>query len=185
MFRFETSAVNGAERTRAQGVPRACRSTGHAGEVEWTPQMLVAIVVEPYTRLHEQVQEAAGPSKPFPNCSGRESSLVRLPAISSGGVEDGNSHQPLATRHSGSVRRVALGGRTVAGMGMSTFHSNPNCGDGTRRLGVPLLRGGALPYENRWVSRRLGSYTDRRRSPGWHRVPFPVMRPTSVRVGIE
>lgn len=185
MFRFETSAVNGAERTRAQGVPRACRSTGHAGEVEWTPQMLVAIVVEPYTRLHEQVQEAAGPSKPFPNCSGRESSLVRLPAISSGGVEDGNSHQPLATRHSDSVRRVALGGRTVAGMGMSTFHSNPNCGDGTRRLGVPLLRGGALPYENRWVSRRLGSYTDRRRSPGWHRVPFPVMRPTSVRVGIE
>ena len=177
--------MNGAERTRAQGVPRACRSTGHAGEVEWTPQMLVAIVVEPHTRLHEQVQEAAGPSKPFPNCSGRESSLVRLPAISSGGVEDGNSHQPLATRHSDSVRRVALGGRTVAGMGMSTFHSNPICGDGTRRLGVPLLRGGALPYENRWVSRRLGSYTDRRRSPGWHRVPFPVMRPTSVRVGIE
>ena len=177
--------MNGAERTRAQGVPRACRSTGHAGEVEWTPQMLVAIVVEPYTRLHEQVQEAAGPSKPFPNCSGRESSLVRLPAISSGGVEDGNSHQPLATRHSDSVRRVALGGRTVAGMGMSTFHSNPICGDGTRRLGVPLLRGGALPYENRWVSRRLGSYTDRRRSPGWHRVPSPVMRPMSVRAGIE
>ena len=146
---------------REQGGPRACRSTGRAGEVEWTPQMLVAIVVEPYTRLHEQVQEAAGPSKPFPNCSGRESSLVRLPAIRAGGTEDGNSHQSLATRHSDSVRRVALGGRTVAGMGMSTFHSNPICGDGARRLGVPQLRGGALPYENRWVSRRLGSYTDR------------------------
>ena len=185
MFRFETSAVNGAERTRAQGVPRACRSTGRAGEVEWTPQMLVAFVVEPYTRLHEQVQEAAGPSKPFPNCSGRESSLVRLPAISSGGVEDGNGHQPLATRHSDSVRRVAPGGTARAGMGMSMFHPKPIYGDDTCWLGVPLLRGGALPYENRWVSRRLGSYTDRRRSPGWHRVPSPVMRPTSVRVGIE
>ena len=114
--------------------------------------MLVAFVVEPYTRLHEQVQEAAGPSKPFPNCSGRESSLVRLPAISSGGVEDGNSHQPLATRHSDSVRRVALGGRAGAGMGMSMFHPKPIRGDGARRLGVPQLRGGALPYENRWVS---------------------------------
>lgn len=141
MFRFETSAVNGAERTRAQGVPRACRSTGRAGEVEWTPQMLVAFVVEPYTRLHEQVQEAAGPSKPFPNCSGRESSLVRLPAISSGGVEDGNSHQPLATRHSDSVRRVALGGRAGAGMGMSMFHPKPIRGDGARRLGVPPRSG--------------------------------------------
>lgn len=145
MFRCETSAVNGAERTRAQGVPRACRSTGRAGEVEWTPQMLVAFVVEPYTRLHEQVQEAAGPSKPFPNCSGRESSLVRLPAISSGGVEDGNSHQPLATRHSDSVRRVALGGRAGAGMGMSMFHPKPIRGDGARRLGVPPALGRSAP----------------------------------------
>lgn len=145
MVRFETSAVNGAERTRAQGVPRACRSTGRAGEVEWTPQMLVAFVVEPYTRLHEQVQEAAGPSKPFPNCSGRESSLVRLPAISSGGVEDGNSHQPLATRHSDSVRRVALGGRAGAGMGMSMFHPKPIRGDGARRLGVPPALGRSAP----------------------------------------
>ena len=107
--------------------------------------MLVAIVVEPYAGLHEQVQEAAGPSKPFPNCSGRESSLVRLPAISSGGVEDGNSHQPLATRHSDSVRRVALGGRAGAGLGMSMFHSNPICGDGARRLGVPPALGRSAP----------------------------------------
>lgn len=103
--------------------------------------MLVTIVVEPYTGLHEQVQEAAGPSKPFPNCSGRESSLVRLPAIRAGGVEDSNSHQPLATRHSDSVRRVALGGRAGAGMGMSMFHPKPIYGDDTCWLGVPLLRG--------------------------------------------
>ena len=156
-----------------EGGPRACRPTGRAGEVEWTPQMLVAIVVEPYTRLHEQVQEAAGPSKPFPNCSGRDSSLVRLPAIRAGGTEDGNSHQPLATRHSDSVWRVALGGRAGAGMGMSMFHPKPLYGDDTCWFGVPQFRGEALPYENRWVSRRLGSYTDRCTLPVGTGSPLP------------
>jgi len=66
--------------------------------------MLVAIVVEPYAGLHEQVQEAAGPSKPFPNCSGRESSLARLPAIRAGGTEDGNRHRSIATRRVGTER---------------------------------------------------------------------------------
>ena len=170
---------------REQEGPRACRSIERVGEVEWTPQILVAIVVEPYAGLHEQVQEAAGPSKPFPSCSGRKLSLDRLPAVRAGGTEDGNSHQPLATRHSDSVRRVALGGRAGAGMGMSMFHPKPIYGDDTCWLGVPLLRGGSLPYENRWVTGRPGSYTDRRRSPGWHRVPSPVMRPMSVWAGIE
>lgn len=130
---------------REIGGPRACRSTVRVGEVEWTPQMLVAIVVEPYAGLHEQVQEAAGPSKPFPNCSGRESSLVRLPAIRAGGTEDDNNHQLLATRHSDSVRRVALGGRAGAGMGVSMFHPKPIRGDGARRLGVPPALGRSAP----------------------------------------
>lgn len=130
---------------REIGGPRACRSTVRVGEVEWTPQMLVAIVVEPYAGLHEQVQEAAGPSKPFPNCSGRESSLVRLPAIRAGGTEDDNNHQLLATRHSDSVRRVALGGRAGPGMGVSMFHPKPIRGDGARRLGVPPALGRSAP----------------------------------------
>ena len=79
---------------------------------------------------------------------------------------------------------VALGADPTLQRAWRAFSSNPTCGDGTRRLGVSLLRGGVFHM-------RIGgcqAEPDRTRIRGrsWSAPgPSPIWRPTPVWAGIE
>lgn len=119
---------------------------------------------------------------PFPNCSGRASSLVRLPAISSRGVEDGHGHLPLVARPIG-TESSAPGGSPRLQRASRALPSNLTRGDGTRRLGLSPLRGG-VPHMRTGGCRAM---PERSQIGGVSRLapdPSPVWRPIPVRAGI-
>ena len=88
-------------------VPRACQSTGHAGEAEWTLQEPEAIGAELVRQASLADTGTSGAFDTPPHLPGRESSLVRPPTIRAGEAENGGRHRPPVTRHA--VRWLAPG----------------------------------------------------------------------------
>lgn len=129
-------------------VPRACQSTGHAGEAEWTLQEPEAIGAELVRQASLADTGTSGAFDTPPHLPGRESSLVRPPTIRAGGADNGGRHRPPVTRHA--VRWLAPG----YGAGAVIHERVPS---ETDLLGRRLLAwstptpGMAVPYGNRWV----------------------------------
>ena len=84
-------------------VPRACQSTGRAGEAEWTLQEPEAIGAELVRQASLLGTGTFGVLDTLRQLRSKGSSLLRPSAIRAGEREDGNCHRPLAMRPIGTA----------------------------------------------------------------------------------